>query len=172
MKPMKPMTVDDTLAACEKVLKSATNKVYAAGVLLQQDDAAGTLAAEAFALAHLATEEMIKLQAFRTIAVELVRGQLVDWKYAGKQLSDHLTKIRAVLLLDYMRTQHVDAAQALQELSNAMAGAGAINDLKNDSLYVSQANGRMQQPAEDSRLDKIAHGHLHPEIFIPKFLRL
>src|SRR5260370_1779546 len=110
---------------------------------------------------------MGKREAWGRSAGELVRGQLGEWKYAGKQLSDHLTKIRAVLLLDYMRTQHVDAAQALQELSNAMAGAGAINDLKNDSLYVSQANGRMQQPAEAISRDPAPMTESHARKLFP-----
>lgn len=140
---MDPISVGETLSACEAVLGNAAELVEEAELLLAHHHFA-----RALTLAHLASEELSKLPILYTVAIQEVRGQAIDWRQVSRVMNSHPAKIREAQLMDYLRTPHSEVNEALRELLDALRQSGMTNDLKNRSLYTSQSQGQFQRPSE------------------------
>ena len=140
---MKPLIINQILSASSKSMENAQELVEEAELLLKNNKYA-----RAFALAHLACEELIKFQALIPVAFELARNHRVDWKKIDKRLRNHILKIRGSILLDYLRQPAQDGAYQASELSQQMDAAEDLNDLKNHSLYASQIGDEFFKPSE------------------------
>lgn len=160
---MKPLSINQILSASSKSMENAQELVEEAELLLKNSKHA-----RAFALAHLACEELIKFQALIPVAFELARNHRVDWKKIDKRLRNHIVKIRGSILLDYLR-HPPDGAYQASELSQQMDAAEDLNDLKNHSLYASQIEDEFFKPSEriNPRLATacVAHAREQLQIF-------
>jgi AbiV family abortive infection protein len=104
--------------------------------------------ARAFALAHLATEELVKFNLLIPVAAELARNHNINWKEIGTRLTNHHVKIRGAMLIDFMRRPPEGGVFQASELSQQMTASTKINDMKNHSLYTSQIGHDFFKPSE------------------------
>lgn len=140
---MKPLNIEQLFAGCSKIMDNARELVEEAELLLTN-----SRYARAFALGHLASEELMKYPALLAIASELARGHDVDWRTVDKRLRDHIVKTRGSILVDYMSQPPQDGVHQVDELGSQLSAAESINNLKNQSLYVSQVGGEFLKPSE------------------------
>src|SRR5207247_7008322 len=102
----------------------------------------------AYALAHLASEELIKCQLLLPVAMELARDRRVDWKKIHLGLKEHRAKIRGAIFLNFVLEPPPDGVYQASELSQRMNTVQDINDMKNYSLYASQIGHEYFKPSE------------------------
>lgn len=141
---VKPMNINQLFVASRKVLENANELVEEADLLLRNNRFA-----RAFTLAHLACEELVKLQIFYTIAVEVARGHDINWKTMGRQLNKHQVKIRWSVFVDFLRKSPQGNADNINELFQLVKASEVnLNKLKNDSLYASQIGNDFVKPSE------------------------
>ena len=106
--------------------------------------------ARAYALAHLACEELArKYQCWLGQAQKVAIGVSVNWKELNRRLRDHMSKLRSVALIDYFLGPYTEKDTDLSRLEEELERIPAYNDLKNQSLYVSEdrGTGHFQKPS-------------------------
>ncbi len=140
---MKPLSINQTLSALSKMLENAQELIEEAELLLKNNKNA-----RAFALAHLASEELVKFNLLLPVAFELARDHSIDWKEIGIRLRSHHVKIRGAILLDFLRTPPQDGIYQSSELSQQMSTSEKLNNMKNYSLYTSQIDQEFVKPSE------------------------
>lgn len=140
---MNPLSINQILSASAKILENAQDLIEEAELLLKNKKNA-----RAFALAHLACEELIKYNLLLPVAIELARDHSVDWKEIGIRLRSHHVKIRGAILLDFLRTPPQDGIYQSNELSQQMSTSEKLNNMKNYSLYTSQIDQEFAKPSE------------------------
>ena len=102
----------------------------------------------AFALAHLASEELIKYQLLLSVTLELARDHPVDWMEIHRRLREHQVKIGGVILLDFVLEPPSDGVYQASKLSQRMRAVRDINKRKNESLYASQIDHEYFKPSD------------------------
>lgn len=137
------LTIPQIFTASTKILENAQELVEEATLLLEHNRYA-----RAFALAHLASEELVKFQLLFPVALELARDHRIDWKQVDKTLRNHHAKIRGGILLDFMREPPQDGIYQASDLSQRMSASGTLNDMKNWSLYTSLIDHDFVKPSE------------------------
>lgn len=140
---MEALTIPQIFTASTKILENAQELVEEATLLLEHNRYA-----RAFALAHLASEEIVKFHLLLPVALELARDHRIDWKQVNKTLRNHHVKIRGAILLDFMREAPQDGVYQASELSQRMSASGMLNDMKNWSLYTSLIDHDFVKPSE------------------------
>jgi AbiV family abortive infection protein len=133
--------IDDLIDA---LLRNATNLI-AESVILREN---GHFA-RAFALAHLAREELAKGMMLSAAGFKVLFDTPVDWKKLNKRFRNHEEKL---ILEGVQAAAHVGAlghsTHSNVILKHAAAMARHRNKLKNTSLYVEIDEGKVSQPAE------------------------
>lgn len=129
---VEPLSIAQIFAGSTKLMENAQELVEEAEFLLAQNRNA-----RAFALAHLASQEIIKFQMLCSVAVEVARDRPVNWKKIDQLLRDHEVKIRGAVLFDFLREGPQDGAYQASELAQRMSTSRDLNAKKNYSLYVS-----------------------------------
>lgn len=140
---MKPLSITQIFAASTKIMENAQELVEEAALLLEHNRNA-----RAFALAHLASEELVKFNLLLPVALELARDHRIDWKKADRLLRNHEVKIRGAILLDFLREPPQGGVYQASELSQRMSASGTLNDMKNLSLYTSLIDYDFVKPSE------------------------
>lgn len=140
---VKPLSINQILTACSKIMENAQELIEEAQLLLEHNKYA-----RAFALAHLATEELIKFNLLIPVAAELARNHNINWKEIGTRLTNHHVKIRGAMLIDFMRKSPQGGVFQASELSEQMNTSARVNDMKNHSLYASQVGQDFFKPSE------------------------
>lgn len=102
----------------------------------------------AYALAHLATEEMSKLPMLVRAGLESQTDKSYDWRTIGKRMQSHRSKLRSAALWEYLRDPEMIDDADLKRLVNQLTEVGSANDLKNQSLYAGFVNGEFRCPRE------------------------
>jgi AbiV family abortive infection protein len=140
---VKPLSINQILSASSKIIENAQELIEEAELLLKNNKNA-----RAFALAHLACEELIKFNLLFPIAFELARDHNIDWKGTDTRLNNHLVKIRGAIFLDFIRKLPEGGVYQAEELSQQMSTSKKLNDMKNYSLYASQVGHDYVKPSE------------------------
>src|SRR5438094_4326761 len=108
---MNPLTVEEIEDARIKVRENAHELLDEAELLLSNEKYA-----RAYALAHLASEEMAKLPMLVSTAMNLLRGVEVDWKKFTSRFQKHETKIQGILIGDYLNDPNVESDEDIKRL--------------------------------------------------------
>lgn len=105
--------------------------------------------ARAFALAHLAREELSKVVMLHAAAIRLLAEHPVDWKRLMTRLRDHKAKLKLEQVENALLLQGLTDDPAHERLlATAVPAAEYRNDQKNASLYVGFEEGRFSIPAD------------------------
>jgi AbiV family abortive infection protein len=139
---MKPLNRDEADGAYRMSLENARALVSEGTLLLDLGHHA-----RAYALAHLATEEVAKALMFSGVGDDLANGRAVDWKRVDERLRDHLSKIVGRLVIAALHDVSPPA------LVKADAESKDLNRLKNDSLYVGLGPAGFRTPAQAISLE-------------------
>src|SRR5260370_13632775 len=140
---MEPLSINQILSACTKIMENAQELIEEAELLLSNNKNA-----RAFALAHLASEELVKFNLLLPVALELARDHSIDWKKVGIRLRSHHVKNRGAILLDFLRKPPQDGIYQSSELSQQMSTSEKLDNMKNYSLYTSQIGQEYVKPSE------------------------
>lgn len=140
---MKSLSINQILSASTKTIENAQELIEEAELLLKNNRYA-----RAFALAHLASEELIKFHFLFPVAFELARDHSINWKEIGIRLNNHHVKIRGAILLNFIRKPPQGGVYQASELSQQMSTSKKLNDMKNYSLYASQVDHDYVKPSE------------------------
>lgn len=89
----------------------------------------------AYALSHLASEEMSKLPMLVRAGLESQVSQEYNWRKLEDRLHSHKSKLKSGLVLDFLLDPELSADMALRRLFEGLDEIDATNDLKNQSLY-------------------------------------
>ncbi|MGE1525869.1 AbiV family abortive infection protein [Pseudomonas putida] len=104
--------------------------------------------ARAFALAHLAREEIAKTLMLQAAGTRLLAGHPVDFKKLERRLRDHKQKLIAETINSIVFCAGFDPNTAESMIGAARTAPDFRNDLKNNSLYVGFKNGIVSQPTQ------------------------
>lgn len=151
MKTMLPSEVD---IARRKVLRNAVALLREARLLMRH-----RRYARAYALAHLASEEMSKIPMLVRAGLEAQTDPAFDWRAVAKRLQSHKAKLRGAAVWDYLLDPEIDGDVDLRRLADQLGGIDASNDLKNQSLYSGVVKDAFVSPHE-SISPEIARGML------------
>jgi AbiV family abortive infection protein len=94
--------------------------------------------ARAYVLAHIAGEELIKLDALIEAAILLVQGKPIDWQRVHQRLHMHTEKLREIFGPVFQAYRGTEMAEDPKIVDRYVT---ALNDLKNNALYVGQRRG-------------------------------
>ncbi len=131
-----PLTVEQIELGRAEILNNARALVEEAEILLGHQRYA-----RAYALSHLASEELAKLPMLVRAAVEVACGVSVDWKRLDKRLRDHVEKADMAMDMDFLSGR-------MPPEDYLDTKAPQLNRLKNDSLYVGISAGAFVGPAQ------------------------
>jgi AbiV family abortive infection protein len=115
--------------------------------------------ARAFALAHLAREEISKANMLQATGARIVGKLPVDWKHLMQRLKDHKAKLRqeiawqAISMLGTGNEEMSTMANLMLTKDGAEAFSTVRNDQKNAALYVGFLDGKFIVP-RDTRTER------------------
>jgi AbiV family abortive infection protein len=130
------LTVEQIELGRAEILNNARALIEEAEILLHHERWA-----RAYALSHLASEELAKLPMLVRAAVEVACGASVDWKGLHTRLRDHVEKAELAMDMDFL-SGHMPPDEYLN------TRAAHLNHLKNDSFYVGISAGRFVAPVQ------------------------
>lgn len=104
--------------------------------------------ARAYALAHLASEEMSKIPMLVRAGLEAQTDPGFDWRDVARRLQSHKVKLRGAAVWDYFLGPDVEGDADLRRLAGQLDGIDASNDLKNQSLYSGLVGDTFVSPLE------------------------
>lgn len=137
------MILSEIVEARKKILANAEGLVNEAEILFTHQKYP-----RAFALAHLACEELAKLPMLNTASLNLLIGENNDWHKIGRRLVSHSEKLQLTAHMDYMWDEvHLDDSD-VRKYEKSLAAIPKLNNLKNASLYAGIFYGAFMQPSE------------------------
>ena len=142
-KAVNSPSIPQILSAISKTLENAQELIEDAELLLENNRYP-----RAFALAHLACEELIKCQLLFPVAFELARDRPIDWKTIDRGLKEHRVKIGGAIFLDFVLEPSSNGVYQASKLSQRMSAVEDINNRKNYSLYASLIDHEYFKPSE------------------------
>lgn len=137
---MKKLSEEEIKESIEKLLSNADDLTEEAAILFQ-----ATRYARAFTLSHLAREELSKVVMLMALDGKLKSNLKIDWNSFWKRFRNHKAKITnsEIWLLSI---SGLNSSVVSMEMVDSYANA--LNDLKNNSLYVSHGGQGLLNPAE------------------------
>jgi AbiV family abortive infection protein len=111
--------------------------------------------ARAFALAHLAREELAKATILQAAGLRILARQEVDWKSLMRRLRDHKAKLRMEILENalLLKGQGISDFDAILTVKGLAAVADFRNDLKNVAIYVGFDDNKFVLPSDQINAD-------------------
>ena len=128
------MSIKEIDLAREKVFENAQALVEDAEILFSNHRYA-----RAYALAHLACEELAKLPMLVTAGLELACGRRVDWKKLDKRFRSHSEKWHNLHIVDYTLSEIILNGKDCRDYLEAASKTGIITAAKNAALSCSSA---------------------------------
>jgi len=144
-----------------KVLDNARELVEEAELLLGKERYA-----RAYALAHLACEEMAKIPMLVRAVTGALMGLEFDWAKLERRLRSHRDKVTGILFIDYVVDPNMEDDADIERLREDLKRLPLYNKLKNWSLYTDLSEGVFHKPSEvisehlAAGLVKLARGRL------------
>jgi AbiV family abortive infection protein len=140
---MNGLSAAEVEGARRKVLRNAVALLREARLLFRN-----RRYPRAYALAHLASEEMSKLPMLVRAGLESQADPRFDWRKLGKRLQSHKSKLRAAVLWDYMLDPDMADDADLKRLQQGLEDIDEANVLKNRSLYAGVVGESFVSPRE------------------------
>lgn len=137
------LSLEQIDAYIDALLTNATSLIRESQILYDNN-----AHARAFALAHLAREEIAKTLMLQAAGTRILAGHPVDFKKLERRLRDHKQKLIAETLNNIVFCAGVDPDMAESMILAAGSAPGFRNDLKNNSLYVGFKDGILSQPTQ------------------------
>ncbi|HSY10130.1 MAG TPA: AbiV family abortive infection protein, partial [Candidatus Dormibacteraeota bacterium] len=132
--------LDEGIAAA---IANATSLIREAELLLQNK-----YHARAYALAHIAREELAKVTMLYAAGLKLLAGKQVDWAKLQKRFRNHTSKLYSDVLHTYITNGIGGQNIPDNYLKIMLLGTTVRNEWKNDSLYVGLKDGSFKTPTE------------------------
>jgi AbiV family abortive infection protein len=142
---MKALSIEQIELARKKVFENTEELISEAQLLFDNGRYA-----RAFAVAHLASEEIAKLMMLARIGTDLLLGRTIDWRKFFRRFRNHEEKLQNMALFDYFFLSDPDllANRDLRKLEADEAAVPDQNRRKNLSLYVDLADEPFRRPSE------------------------
>jgi len=140
---MRAITIRQIETARKKVFSNAEGLLDDAELLF-----ANGKFPRAYALAHLACEELSKIPMLVRVGLELAMGKAPDWKNFWRRLRDHSEKIDAWHFEDYMASDIQLDNSDVKKYHENLKKTPTLNEAKNISLYTSISSDEIVEPAE------------------------
>jgi len=137
---MKKVSLEELEEMKIKILENAHELVKDAEILC-----ANKRFARAYSLAHLACEEMAKLQMLARSSAETIVGEDVNWNKLNRRMLNHKVKIMTYLLRDYFVNPYTEDFTDLKKL---LGMRNEYNKLKNYSIYAGFRDNKFYKPSE------------------------
>jgi AbiV family abortive infection protein len=143
---MSKLTLQQLDAGIDAALVNASSLIEEAKLLFH----AG-FHARAYALSHIAREELAKVTMLYTSGLRMQAEHSVNWSKLHKRLRDHKSKLTSDALASFVSAP--GAADKIQ-LEKLLAGSSTRNEWKNDSLYIAFKEQSFKTPSEMITLKK------------------
>jgi AbiV family abortive infection protein len=140
---MRQLSPGEIEVARRKVLRNAVGLLRDARLLFRR-----RRYARAYALAHLASEEMSKIPMLVRAGLESQVNPRFDWKTLGKRLQSHKSKLKQAAVFDYILEPEMAHDADVKRLKKALEEIDDANDLKNRSLYPGVVGNAFLSPLE------------------------
>jgi AbiV family abortive infection protein len=137
------MTLPEIIEARRKILSNAEELIEEAEILF-----AHKKYPRAFALAHLACEELAKLPMLNTAVLNLLIGEKNDWREINRRLVSHTEKLRMSEGMDYMWDEVHPGDSDVHQYEKGLRAIPEFNSFKNGSLYSGFFHHAFVQPSE------------------------
>lgn len=139
----RKMTLSEIIEARKKILSNAEELIEEGAILFNSNKYP-----RAFALAHLACEELAKLPVLNTAALNILICEKNDWQKTNRRLVSHTEKLRLSAGMDYMWEEVQADDSDVRRYEKALEAVPDFNNLKNASLYAGFHNHKFVQPSE------------------------
>ncbi|MEH7745339.1 AbiV family abortive infection protein [Neobacillus drentensis] len=128
--------------ARKKILDNAKQLLEEAEILYKYERYA-----RVYTLSHLAFEELAKILILASAPGKIQKVNQYNWRLVNQELRDHISKLNSSVQFNLEHEEHFlkitgKEEMVLDEIIKKM------NQLKNDSLYVSNQNRNFQKPSE------------------------
>lgn len=138
---MKPLTPDQVESARAQILENALSLLSEARLLFGNG-----FFARAYTLAHLASEEVVKIPMLVRAVLDEMAGIPYDWAKLEKRLTSHIKKIDAGHFYDYIQTEVRADDSDVRDYEIALETTAEINAGKNNSIYCGFVDGVPTSP--------------------------
>ena len=138
MKPLSPKQIEVARAF---ILENAISLLQEARLLSSHG-----FFARSYTLAHLASEEMVKIPMLVRAALDDMAGIPYDWTNLERRLTSHKEKIDAGHFHDYLQTEIHAGDSDIHNYETALKTTPELNADKNDSIYCGFAEGTAKSP--------------------------
>jgi len=136
------VTLPELEDGCRKALQNATDLLVDAQLL-----ADGGGSPRAYALAHLALEELSKVTMLFRVGSQIQSGAEIDWKHLEKRFRSHKHKFWGSAFSAYVAEDR-PAEQGAEELLSDLSTAADHLSLKEAALYVDMTSDGFTSPSE------------------------
>jgi AbiV family abortive infection protein len=143
---MTTITIKEIEEAQLKVLDNARELIDEAEILFDHSKYA-----RAYTLAHLAAEELAKLETLLSCEKAIVIGKPIEWKDAT--INQHKPKIHKIIWDEIFLNIPPIVLSERKTYDQRINLIDKYNDLKNMSLYTGESNGAFLKPSEIIRED-------------------
>ncbi len=138
---MKPLSPEQVEVARVFILENSISLLRESQVLFDHG-----FFARSYTLAHLASEEIVKIPMLVRAVLDEVAGIPYDWKKLEKRLTSHGKKIDAGHFHDYLQTDIRADDSDVRDYEAALETTPDINADKNNSMYCGFADGTATSP--------------------------
>ena len=137
------MTLLEIIDARKKIHSNAEELVEEGEILFSYEKYS-----RAFALAHLACQELAKLPILNSAALNLLICEENDWQKIGRRLVSHTEKLRTAAGMDYIWDEVYLDDSDVRRYEDALSSIPHFNNLKNASLYAGFFHNTFIRPSE------------------------
>ncbi|NHQ60154.1 AbiV family abortive infection protein [Chlorobium sp. BLA1] len=145
---MKPLAHKQVEIARSMILENARSLLEEAKLLYVHG-----FFARAYTLAHLSSEEIVKIPMIVRAVLDEASGIPYDWKKLAKRLNSHTKKIEATLFHDYLQTEIRADDSDVNDYKAALETIPDLNNEKNNSIYCNFNNGIAVSPLQQISAD-------------------
>ncbi len=138
---MKPLSADQVEVARAQILENALSLLSEARLLFDNG-----FFARSYTLAHLASEEIVKIPMLVRAVLDEMAGIPYDWAKLEKRLTSHVKKIDAGHFHDYIQTEIRADDSDVRDYEAALDTTGELNADKNNSIYCGFVDGVPTSP--------------------------
>ena len=140
---MKPLFPDQVEIARVQIFKNATSLIQESNLLFENG-----FFARSYTLAHLASEEIVKIPMLIRAVLDELASIPYDWGKLERRLTSHVEKIKAGHFHDYLQTELRADDSDIHDYKVALEKTTDINTDKNNSIYCGFLDGVPTTPLE------------------------